>query len=39
MGIFSQIIKRELRIAMRKQTEILNPLWFFLIIITLFPLV
>ncbi len=37
--IFSQIIKRELRIAMRKQAEILNPLWFFLIVITLFPLV
>ncbi|PJG85290.1 heme exporter protein CcmB [Conservatibacter flavescens] len=37
--IFMQIIKRELQIAMRKQAEILNPLWFFLIVITLFPLV
>ncbi|SEP66069.1 heme exporter protein CcmB [Basfia succiniciproducens] len=37
--IFFEIIKRELRIAMRKQAEILNPLWFFLIVITLFPLV
>ncbi|HBO37252.1 MAG TPA: heme exporter protein CcmB [Pasteurellaceae bacterium] len=37
--IFIEIIKRELRIAMRKQSEILNPLWFFLIVITLFPLV
>ncbi|WP_233139313.1 heme exporter protein CcmB [Aggregatibacter actinomycetemcomitans] len=37
--IFLQIIKRELQIAMRKQAEILNPLWFFLIVITLFPLV
>ncbi|WP_109078139.1 heme exporter protein CcmB [Aggregatibacter kilianii] len=37
--IFWQIIKRELQIAMRKQAEILNPLWFFLIVITLFPLV
>ncbi|AKD38023.1 heme exporter protein B [Pasteurella multocida subsp. multocida OH4807] len=37
--VFTQIIKRELRIAMRKQAEILNPLWFFLIVITLFPLV
>ena len=37
--IFWNIIKRELQIAMRKQAEILNPLWFFLIIITLFPLV
>ena len=37
--IFWNIIKRELQIAMRKQAEILNPLWFFLIVITLFPLV
>lgn len=37
--IFFSIIQRELRIAMRKQAEILNPLWFFLIVITLFPLV
>lgn len=36
--IFNQIILRELRIAMRKQSEILNPLWFFLMIIALFPL-
>ncbi|MFC0309628.1 heme exporter protein CcmB [Gallibacterium trehalosifermentans] len=37
--IFYDIIKRELQIAMRKPSEILNPLWFFLIVITLFPLV
>lgn len=37
--IFTEIIKRELSIAMRRQAEILNPLWFFLIVITLFPLV
>lgn len=37
--IFIQIIQRELKIAMRKQAEVLNPLWFFLIVITLFPLV
>ena len=37
--IFWHIIKRELQIAMRKQAEIFNPLWFFLIVITLFPLV
>lgn len=37
--IFYQIIKRELQIALRKRAEILNPLWFFLMIITLFPLV
>ena len=32
--IFLDIIKRELQIAMRKRAEILNPLWFFLIVIT-----
>ena len=37
--IFWHIIKRELQIAMRKQAVSLNPLWFFLIVITLFPLV
>ena len=37
--IFQQIIRRELQIAMRKRAEILNPLWFFLIVLTLFPLV
>ena len=37
--IFLEIIKRELQIAMRKNAEILNPLWFFLLVITLFPLV
>jgi len=33
-----QIFKRELRLALRKGAEIINPLWFFLIVITLFPL-
>ncbi|OOF71079.1 heme exporter protein CcmB [Rodentibacter caecimuris] len=37
--IFLHIIWRELKIAYRKPTEILNPLWFFLMTITLFPLV
>ncbi len=37
--IFWQIVKRELKIAFRKKAEILNPLWFFLLVITLFPLV
>lgn len=36
--ILLDIIKRELTIAFRKPAEILNPLWFFLIVITLFPL-
>ncbi|MDY4280163.1 MAG: heme exporter protein CcmB [[Pasteurella] mairii] len=37
--VFIEIIKRELTIAFRKKAEILNPLWFFLIVLTLFPLV
>lgn len=36
--ILFTIIQRELTIAFRKPGEILNPLWFFLIVITLFPL-
>ncbi|SUT94166.1 heme exporter protein CcmB [Actinobacillus lignieresii] len=36
--ILFTIIQRELTIALRKPAEILNPLWFFLIVITLFPL-
>lgn len=37
--IFYSIIKRELKIAWQKKAELLNPLWFFLLVITLFPLV
>ena len=36
--ILLNIIQRELTIAFRRLAEILNPLWFFLIVITLFPL-
>ena len=36
--ILLNIIQRELTIAFRRPAEILNPLWFFLIVITLFPL-
>lgn len=32
------IFKRELRLAVLHRTELLNPLWFFLIVLTLFPL-
>ena len=32
------LIRRELLIALRQRSDILNPLWFFLIVITLFPL-
>ncbi|CAM2902801.1 MULTISPECIES: heme exporter protein CcmB [Vibrio] len=34
----NSIIRRELLIAFRRQADILNPLWFFIIVITLFPL-
>lgn len=37
MILFS-IIQRELTIAFRKPSEILNPLWFFLMVITIFPI-
>ncbi|MEG3112594.1 MULTISPECIES: heme exporter protein CcmB [unclassified Pantoea] len=33
-----RVIQRELRIAFRSGAEVINPLWFFLIVITLFPL-
>lgn len=36
--MFMAILNRELKVALRKSTEIINPLWFFLIVITLFPL-
>ncbi len=32
------IIRRELKVAFRNSSELINPLWFFLIVITLFPL-
>ncbi|MDR0806749.1 MAG: heme exporter protein CcmB [Enterobacteriaceae bacterium] len=36
--MFFPVLHRELKIAFRKGSEIINPLWFFLIVITLFPL-
>ncbi|MBO0160293.1 heme exporter protein CcmB, partial [Vibrio parahaemolyticus] len=36
--MFWLVIKRELKIAFRSFSELVNPLWFFLIVITLFPL-
>ncbi|KAA5973097.1 heme exporter protein CcmB [Pantoea sp. M_9] len=33
-----RILRRELKIAFRSGAEVINPLWFFLIVITLFPL-
>jgi heme exporter protein B len=36
--MFFIILRRELKIALRQGAEIMNPLWFFLMVITLFPL-
>ncbi|ENM3768570.1 heme exporter protein CcmB [Vibrio cholerae] len=38
MSAFIQFIHRELLIAFRRQVDVFNPLWFFIIVITLFPL-
>ncbi|CAH0525226.1 heme exporter protein CcmB [Vibrio hippocampi] len=38
LSIMMQIIQRELLIAYRRQADVFNPLWFFIIVITLFPL-
>ena len=37
-AVFFQVIRRELMTAFRRKADILNPLWFFIIVITLFPL-
>lgn len=34
----AELLRRELLIAFRRRAEMLNPLWFFIIVITLFPL-
>ena len=36
--MFGRVISRELHIAFRNGAEVIHPLWFFLIVITLFPL-
>ncbi|MYM59829.1 heme exporter protein CcmB [Vibrio sp. OCN044] len=38
LAVMNRIIQRELLIAFRRQADIFNPLWFFIIVITLFPL-
>lgn len=37
-AMFSGVLRRELTSALRRRADILNPLWFFIIVITLFPL-
>ncbi len=38
IATMTTIVRRELLIAYRRQADIFNPLWFFIIVITLFPL-
>jgi heme exporter protein B len=38
MYAFFAIVRRDLRLALRKRAEIINPLLFFVLVITLFPL-
>ncbi len=38
MSAFYLMISRELKIAFRRQSDMLNPLWFFILVVTLFPL-
>lgn len=38
LSTMTMIIRREILIAFRRQADIFNPLWFFIIVITLFPL-
>ncbi|PMK00843.1 heme exporter protein CcmB [Vibrio sp. 10N.261.55.A7] len=38
ISTMTTIVRRELLIAFRRQADIFNPLWFFIIVITLFPL-
>lgn len=35
---FLQVVSKELKGAFRRQSDILNPVWFFIIVVTLFPL-
>lgn len=37
-NVFLQVVGKELKGAFRRQSDILNPVWFFVIVVTLFPL-
>ncbi|PKG39876.1 heme exporter protein CcmB [Psychromonas sp. Urea-02u-13] len=37
-NVFFQVVNKELKGAFRSQSDILNPVWFFIIVVTLFPL-
>ena len=38
VSILSQLVRRDMRVAMRQRSEFLNPIIFLLVVITLFPL-
>lgn len=35
---FSEVVSKELKGAFRRRSDLLNPLWFFVMVVTLFPL-
>lgn len=37
-SVFAEVVSKELKGAFRRQSDILNPVWFFIIVVTLFPL-
>ena len=37
-SVFIEVVAKELKGAFRHQSDILNPVWFFIIVVTLFPL-
>lgn len=37
-NVFLQVVGKELKGAFRRQSDILNPVWFFILVVTLFPL-
>ncbi|RBW47441.1 heme exporter protein CcmB [Psychromonas sp. B3M02] len=37
-NVFIQVVRQDLLAAFRHQSAILNPIWFFIIVVTLFPL-
>lgn len=38
INVFKEVVNKELKGAFRHQSNILNPIWFFIIVVTLFPL-
>ena len=38
MNIYFTVVQRDLRLAMRRKAEVLNSVFFFVVVATLFPL-